>query len=292
VADWQFYLLNTKQYFAEIYAKFCTNCVACDLVRQSSLELVYRPRCGSDQSEVMSVQSSGSDSSVPVRLSSSDSTRHYPSATTTRLRPRYGTEYQRIERRRANGVFDVVDDCSTSSSTPQPSPYSIASSSVFTFDVSSCDGDDPPPPLPVRARRPEPTYINLAPHARSTSDGVSAPIEVNYAEIDLTGTMDNRCHTRQSSHVEPTPYAVIDLEATAAAAETGREHARLRKDLLLAKSLRRSDVSAPKSATLGRYSRPRASRKSSMPSNVYDTPIFDIMYWPSTLPDESGDNRS
>jgi len=240
----------------------------------------------------MSVQSSGSDSNVPVRSSASDTSRHYSSATATRLRPRYGTEYQRIERRLGAGGFDVVDDCSTSSSTPQPSPYSIASSSVFTFDISSCDSDDLPPPLPVRSRRPEPTYINLAPHARSASDSGSAQVEVNYAEIDLTGTIDNQCQPRRSDNVEPTPYAVIDLEATAAAAQTGREHARLRKGLLLAKSFRRPDVTTPKAATLGRYSRPRVSRKSSVPSNVYDTPLFNIMRWPSTLPDDSGDNRS
>jgi len=256
-------------------------------VRQSSLELVYQPRCGSDRSEVMSVQSVGSDSSVPVRLSTSDTTRHYSSSSTsTRLRPRYGTEYQRIERRLGVGGVDVVDDCSTSSSTPQPSPYSVASSSVFTFDNCSCDGDEPPPPLPARARRPEPTYVNIAPHARSASD-----VEVNYAEIDLSGTTDDRHRLRTREPTEPTPYAVIDLEATAAAAQTGREHARLREGLLQAKSIRRSDVTAPKAATLGRYSRPRAPRKSSMPSNVYETSLFDITRWPSILSDESGDNR-
>lgn len=260
----------------------------CDVVRQSSLEFVYQPRCGSDHSEVMSVQSTGSDGSAPVRLSTSDCSRHHSSA--SRLRPRYGTEYQRIERRHGNGGgggYDVVDDCSTSSSTPQPSPYSIASSSVFTFDVSSCDGDDPPPPLPpARTRRAEPTYINLAP-----PDTGSVNVEVNYAEIDLT---DSECQPvpRRSEPVEPTPYAVIDLEATAAAAQTGREHARQRQGLLLTKSLRRSDVSAFKAATLGRYSRPHVSRKSSMPTNVYDTPLFDITRWPSTLPDDRLDNRS
>lgn len=259
-------------------------------MRQSSLELVYRPRCGSDRCEVMSVQSSGSDSSVPVRLSTSDTTRHYSSATTTRLRPRYGAEYQRIERRYAGGGFDVVDDCSTSSSTPQPSPYSIASSSVFTFDTSSCDGDDPPPPLPVRARRSEPTYINLAPHSRTASDSASAQVEVNYAEIDLTATTDSRRELRRRENTEPTPYAVIDLEATAAAAQTGREHARLREGLLQAKSIRRSDVTAPKAATLGRYYRPHAPRKSSMPSN-YETSLFDITRWPSVVPDDGGDCR-
>jgi len=234
----------------------------------------------------MSVQSSGSDSIVPVRLSTSDASRH-SSSTTTRLRPRYGTEYQRIERRHGNGGgFDVVDDCSTSSSTPQPSPYSVASSSVFTFDISSCDSDDPAPPLPpARARRPQPTYINLTPP--DSGGGGSVHVEVNYAEIDLT---DNQCQPmrRRSEHVvEPTPYAVIDLEATAAAAQTGREHARLRQGLLLARSIRRSDVTAPKAATLGRYSRPHVSRKSSMPSNVYSPP-FDMKRWPSASPD----NRS
>ena len=256
------------------------------------MELVYQPHCGSDRSEVMSVQSSGSDSSVPVRLSTSDTTRHYSSATRTRLRPRYGTEYQRIERRQGGGSFDVVDDCSTSSSTPQPSPYSVASSSVFTFDTSSCDGDDPPPPLPVRARRPEPTYINLVPHSRSASDSGSAQVEVNYAEIDLTGTADSRHQLRRRDQTEPTPYAVIDLEATAAAAHTGREHARLREGLLQAKSIRRSGVTAPKAATLGRYNRPRVPRKSSMPSGVYETSLLDITRWPSFLPDESGDSKS
>jgi len=238
----------------------------------------------------MSVQSVGSDSSVPVRLSTSDSTRHYSSATTTRLRPRYGTEYQRIERRHAAGGFDVVDDCSTSSSTPQPSPYSVTSSSVFTFDTSSCDGDDPPPPLPVRARRSEPTYINLAPHSRTASDSASAQVEVNYAEIDLTATTDSRRELRRREPAEPTPYAVIDLEATAAAAQTGREHARLREGLLQARSIRRSDMTAPKAASLGRYYRPHAPRKSSMPSN-YETSFFDITRWPSVVPDDSGDCR-
>jgi len=258
-------------------------------VRQSSLELVYRPRCGS---EAMSIESTGSDCSVPVRLSTSDTTRHYSSATTTRLRPRYGTEYLRIERRHGGGGFDVVDDCSTASSTPQPSPYSIASSSVFTFDTSSCDGDDPAPPLPVRARRPDPAYVNLAPHARNASESGSAQVEVNYAEIDLTGATESRRERRSRDQTEPTLYAVIDLEATAAAAQTGREHARLREGLLHAKSFRRSDVTAPKAATLGSCNRPRAPRKSSMPSNLCETSLFDITRWPSLLPDESSDNRS
>ena len=246
---------------------------------------MYRPRYGSDRSEVMSVQSSGSDSSVPFRLSTSDTTRHYSSPTTTRLRPRYGTEYQRIERRLGSGGFDVVDNCSTSSSTPQPSPYSVASSSVFTFDTCSCDGDCPPPSLPCR---PERTYINIVPHSRTASDSTSTPVEVNYAEIDLTPMTDSQHQLQRKDHTEPTPYAVIDLEATAAAAQTGREHARRREGLLQAKSVRRPDVTAAKAATLGRYNRPRVSRKSSMPSNVYETSLFDITRWQSVLPGESG----
>lgn len=270
-------------------------------MRQSSLELVFRPRCGSDRSEVMSVQSGVVDGggSGPVRRpSASDTPRHQLSAgstTTSRLRPRYGAEYQRIERRHGGGGgFDMVDDCSTTSSTPQPSPYSVASSGVFTFDTSSCDGEDPPPPLPVRgARRSEPTYINLALHSWRSSDTGSTPVEVNYAEIDLTAITDSRCPSRRSRvQTEPTPYAVIDLEATVAAAQTGREHARLREELLQAKSIRRPGVTAPKAATLGRYNRPPAPRKSSMPSDVCETSPFDVTFWPAIMPDESGDKRS
>lgn len=235
------------------------------------------------------MQSSGSDSIVPVVLSASDTTRHY--STTSRLRPRYGTEYQRIERRfGGGGGFDIVDDCSTSSSTPQPSPYSIGSSSVFTFDTSSCDGDDPPPPLPVRIRRPEPTYINIAPHSRTVSDSSPVQLEVNYAEIDHSGTVDNGLLQRRDQS-ELTPYAAIDLEATAAAAQTGREHARLREGLLHAKSFRQSDGTTTKAATLGRYNRPRALRKWSMPTNVYKTSLYDVSHWQANLSAESGDCR-
>ena len=252
-------------------------------VRQSSLELVYRPRCSIDRSEVMSVHSSGSETSSTVRLSTSDASRHFSSV---RRRPRYGTEYQRIERRLGGSGYDVVDDCSTSSSTPQASPYSVTSSSVFTFDTVSCDGDDAPPALPVRVHRADPAYINLAP-PRTAPDSV--PVEVNYAEIDLT--TDSQCQLRRIERPEPTPYAVIDLEATAAAAHTGREHARLREGRLQAKSFRQPGVTGPKAATLGRYSRPHAPRKSSMPSNVYDTSTFDITRWPPVRRDESGDSR-
>ena len=183
------------------------------------------------------------------------------------------------------GGDQAVDDGSTSSSTPQVSPYSVASSSVFTFD--GFGGDDPPPPVPARARRSAPTYVNWVPHASSASD---THVEVNYAEIDLSAMADGRLPTRNSA--EPTPYAVIDLEATAAAAQTGREHARLREGLLLAKSFRRPGVTAPKAATLGRYSRPSAYRKSSMPSNIRETSVLDVTRWPSFRPDESVDNRS
>lgn len=223
----------------------------------------------------MSVQSSGS----------SDCCRRRRYSSSRRRRPRYGTEYQRVDRAR-HGAPDVVDDCSTSSSTPQASPYSVASS-VFTFD--NFDADDPPPPLPpARVCHPEPAYVNLAPHGRSISDSV----EINYAEIDLSAIAANAGCWPRLTPVEPTPYAVIDLEATAAAAQTGREHARLREGLLHAKSFRRPGVTAPKAATLGRYSRGPAQRKSSMPSNIRETSLFDITRWSSARPDESGDNRS
>lgn len=248
-----------------------SDCCGVLLVRQSSLELLYRPRCASDRSEVMSVQSSGSDNS---RLSAVDA--HRCSSTTGRRRPRYGTEYQRVDRRHG----DAVDDCSTASSTPQASPYSIASSSVFTFDGFGADVDDQPPPLPVRTRRSEPAYVNLDLHARSALDsGSTSQVELNYAEIDLSDMPDSRCRLPTRTPAEPTPYAVIDLEATAAAAQTGREHARLREGLLHAKSFRRPGVTVPKSATLGRYSRPCAHRKSSMPSNIRETSFFDITRW-------------
>jgi len=254
-------------------------------VRQSSLELVFRPRCVSDRSEVLSVHSTGSD---VARLSTSDTTQQY--STTARHRPRYGTEYQRIDRRHG---YDA-DDYSTASSTPQVSPYSVSSSSVFTFDNFSCDGDDlaPPPPPPLaRARRSEPPYINIAPCPRRSSDsGSSTQVELNYAEIDLSAMSDSQYQPQQRTSVEPTPYAVIDLEATAAAAQTGREHARLREGMMQAKAVRRPGVTAPKAATLGRYSRPSTPRKSSMPSNIYGT-LLDITRWPSLPPNESADNR-
>jgi len=60
------------------------------------------------------------------------------------------------------------------------------------------------------------------------------PVKVNYTDLDLSGASSNPSPvvTRPpQSHEPATDYAVIDFEATSAAAQAGRDHVRLREKL-------------------------------------------------------------
>ena len=191
-------------------------------------------------------------------------------ATATTLRPRFGKEYQRVERRR------LVEN----NVTPSPGPPSTTSSStVFTFDVTSMasssrqsfisdcstDNDSPRSPM-LRGHADHPVYMNIGfPNGRSGSpvivehrppSALSYAAEqsnalLNYAEIDLRHTNGKSSSNGESGtprhkrpQTERVEYAMIDMVATAAASRVGKEHARQREDSLRRKDgagLRRSD---------------------------------------------------
>lgn len=229
------------------------------------------------------------------------SVRTFGSSAMTTLRPRYGVEYQRVDRRRT--AVDANGEDWSTSSTPQPSPYSVASSSVFTFDASSSGGEEVSAPTPPRQRfagATEPSYVNLSPRNGSDSTAIvldailptstrrcssAGSGEVNYAQIDLSSVTRSPMVRRPVEKVEPTAYAVIDLVATAAAARTGREHAWLRQDRLHRRSSRRSESTGVCRGAAGRAPL-TLSRKSSVPVDwSEDSKVGGIVAHSSSIAD-------
>ena len=69
------------------------------------------------------------------------------------------------------------------------------------------------------------------------------PVRVNYTDLDLSGMSYSRLPAppRPAPYHEPaTDYAVIDFEATLAAARAGRDHVRRRKEELERRDCRSS----------------------------------------------------
>jgi len=140
------------------------------------------------------------------------------SQASTSLRPRYGKEYLRINRRRLASASAV--DCSPAFSTPiSPGSQSLATLCVFDFDTltysqgsgqygnnSQTDDID----LDTVLLRQQPVSLSV----------------VNYTDLDHS---DASCKSR-SDQLSPTIYADIDFEATAAVSRAGREHDLDRRD--------------------------------------------------------------
>lgn len=176
-----------------------------------------------------------------VSISSGEEGRPSPALTT--MRPRYGKEYQCIDRRR------LYEEDSPFS--PQRSP-SLASS-VFTFDNTpsnlrggvsgNCSSGENSPKYPPSLRsRIANDHVSSS---RNVSPIVLDPMVdsppavdskelLNYAEIDLSATELAQFASAQravsKTDNDKTEYALIDLVATSVASRVGREHARQRED--------------------------------------------------------------
>lgn len=197
------------------------------------------------------------------------------SAATTVLRPRFGKEYKKLDRKKL--VEELNSMGLGSPKTPNsPSVGVGTSASVFTFDVSSTSshmsglsglssvGDDSPrsPSLASStysgSRCREHDYVNLGVHPRDLADSPrfmdmtppgsprsfsseqSNPM-LNYAEIDFSGakTSDKKPVRRTISKGSDIDYAMIDMVATVAAQKVGKEHAQSREDSLKKKDRER-----------------------------------------------------
>ncbi|XP_013385075.1 mediator of RNA polymerase II transcription subunit 1 [Lingula anatina] len=200
---------------------------------------------------------------------SKDSVRSSPASTT--LRPRFGKEYQTVDRKRL-----LADSKSPVLGSPARSPRSpaLTPTSVFTFDLAQpgsptkvsiqsspnhSRGDpqpfshspshyyvqydnklDSPKAIYVNVASPRAVYMNvdLSP---PSSPVLPQPSEqsnpmLNYAEIDLTHT--GAVLRRPSQKTCMTEYTTIDMVATVAAQRVGKEHAQLREDSLLRRDRR------------------------------------------------------
>lgn len=196
---------------------------------------------------------------------SSEGPKSSPAATT--LRPRFGKEYQTLDRKKL-----LEEDTASSAK-------STSSACVFTFDIStnaesptrmsivsgiSRSGEESPPShYLVRYHSyspnaksdssqavymniespPKAVYMNIdlsppeSPHSNLNREQTN-PL-LNYAEIDLSHQSNAKVSARKSPqracNIE---YATIDMVATAAAQRVGKEHAQLREDTLKRKDMR------------------------------------------------------
>ena len=212
----------------------------------------------SDCIETLSLSSQGSSDTQSMR---SEDMRTSPASTT--LRPRFGKEYQRLNRKK---LLEEPE---------QSTPQSPSVASVFTFDVSSTGspssrmsygssysrGEETPSPRSPsqklirdhlymnvmvgkdKPESPRAIYMNvdLTPPGSPQSMCSISPAppmeqvnpELNYALIDHSKLKDSKNKPRKppqkSSNIE---YAEIDMVATAAARRVGKEHAQLREDSL------------------------------------------------------------
>lgn len=181
-----------------------------------------------------------------VSISSGEEGRPSPALTT--MRPRYGKEYQCVDRRR------LLEE--SSPFTPQRSP-SVAST-VFTFDVhnvvsrssasgncSSSGENSPKYPASLRSRRNNdhvtssrnvsPIVLDPMLDVSPTPPCVEQNAMLNYAEIDLSSAEPIMATVQRAgsrTDKDRTEYAMIDMVLTSAASRVGREHARQREDIL------------------------------------------------------------
>ncbi|KAK3607439.1 hypothetical protein CHS0354_035138 [Potamilus streckersoni] len=232
-----------------------TNTVESSSVNSNNTSLVV------DLSDLVEDTDDLSICSVDSSTHSEDAVRSSPASTI--LRPRFGKEYQKVERRRT-----TTDESSGTS--PAITPHSPGAASVFTFEMPVAasetstftkDGEIQSPKFAKvtqleqaflsRSDRgteliqsPRALYMNVdlsPPASPLPSTCSSLPAEqfepqLNYAEIDLSdaGQTDS---ARKRSPVSKTPpsnieYAMIDMVATAAAQKARKEHAQSREDSL------------------------------------------------------------
>lgn len=229
-----------------------------------------RQHVKTDSSETQSLSSYGSADTTSTR---SDDHKASPASTT--LRPRFGKEYKKLDRRKLADELSIGGYATDGLRTPG-SP-SVASS-VFTFDTTSLSsrmssisgyslGNDsprspphigPPPRSPAQppGRMPH-DYVNVcmprtdsprfwdmtppgSPRSLSGASEQSNPL-LNYAEIDLSQTVGDPTRPRKPMRSSDIEYAMIDMVATAAASRAGKEHAQLREDSLRRKDGRRGE---------------------------------------------------
>ncbi|KAK2161168.1 hypothetical protein LSH36_120g03051 [Paralvinella palmiformis] len=190
---------------------------------------------------------------------------HVSSPAISTMRPRFGKEYKRIDRKKLAEELNMpLPGQSSVSHSTEPSP---STPTVFTFEcipaaslrsphssAYSSVGDASPkyPHCPTSATRhsKDPAYVNLSFLPNSSSvilDSTPPPqspgahsilsenseVLLNYAEIDLSESGKGKKPVRPLQKKGGVEYAVIDMVATAAASRVGREHAQLREDKLL-----------------------------------------------------------
>ena len=237
-------------------------------------------RLKTDSSESQSLSSFGSSDTTSTR---SDDHKCSPASTT--LRPRFGKEYKKLDRRK------LTDDLYLGSADGPRTPGSPSvASSVFTFDTMSLSsrmssmsghsyGNDSPR-SPGHFRPKEHDYVNVcmprdrtdsprfwdmtppgSPRSLSGASEQSNPL-LNYAEIDLSQT-DDSVRPRKPIKSSDIEYAMIDMVATAAASRVGKEHAQLREDSLRRKDSRRGDDGSSEYIRRSKLERKNSSLSSS-----------------------------
>ena len=178
---------------------------------------------------------------------------------TTTLRPRYGKEYQRIDRNRLASSDDgsPLLTCTPPSRSPM-SAVSRNTSSVFNFDTTPrslammmCSSADNSPKMPAgvvhqytNVDSTPPIILDsiLGSSSTATIDRSNADsTRVNYTDLDLVTTGSHHSEALPATvkptrnlrlHDPPTEYAQIDLVATVAASQASRMHMRDRQDAL------------------------------------------------------------
>ena len=173
------------------------------------------------------------------------------SPASTILRPRFGKEYQLVERKKS-------EKCGGTYNLETCSPQSPLKSLVFTFDnlltTASLNAEGSSSPIQQGPQKPDPSYVNLGQDAGMDGDPMSsyvnvdmtppcspftkqlglieqAELQLNYAEIDLSSQLSS-CNQSKTigSRSSVIDYATIDMVATVAAQKAGREHAQSRGD--------------------------------------------------------------
>ena len=221
------------------------------------------------------------------------------SAATTVLRPRFGKEYRKLDRKK---LVEELNSMGLGSPKTPNSPSVGGSPSVFTFDVSSTsshmsglsglssmgDCDSPRSPSLLsrysgnsakehdyvnlgipRELADSPRFMDMTPPGspRSFSSEQSNPM-LNYAEIDFSGSTSNsqkKPVRRTISKGSDIDYAQIDLIATVAAQKVGKEHAQSREDSLKKKDRERraaADDTASNSSSGSRRGKDKKSTSS------------------------------
>ena len=235
-------------------------------VSQYSDEVWLRGSQQLDLSDTQDLDSLSSTSTSDTQSVHPTSEERKASAATTVLRPRFGKEYKKLDRKK---LVEELNNLGLGSPKTPNSPHNTEAS-VFTFDVSSTssqmsglsgfsgDGESWSPSIASVSRyssqskehdyvnigmprelSDSPRFMEMTPPGspRSLSSEQSNPM-LNYAEIDLSKASSERKPPQKSvSRSSDIEYAMIDMVATAAAQRVGKEHAQRREQ----DSLRRKE---------------------------------------------------